>query len=327
MHKQGRFIGLLILLFLLLKFPAALAVGPLPLPANACLLLENTVFVGEEKVLYIDADGTVQQVSRDSFFGDSSAMESAVYAEKIAGDRKHLLYLSSGKLYAINGKQQSEQLSDGGTIVQIANAEGNFFALTGDGEVSVLAGSINPEAYQDCASWQEIVSISTGRDFLVGLRKDGSVAVCGDPAYLNLNRIRKWQNVVQLQASNYQVIALSADGKVLFEGGYWKPGKAELFEYEMPESLPDFSEWTDVVQVTSGNNFMAGLRSDGTIVVDGWYDYYHTEYGIDRATQWKEILYIEADWDSLAAITCSGELLVTPQAYFGEPQQRFVKIP
>lgn len=65
------------------------------------------------------------------------------------------------------------------------------------------------------------------------------------------------------------------------------------------------SEWTDIVQIVGGSSFIAGLKSDGTVVIDGTFQGFMDSSFIQS---WRNVVFISAGFRSLAAVKFDGSV-------------------
>lgn len=136
-------------------------------------------------------------------------------------------------------------------IVSISCAENHVAGLKSDGTV-VAVGS-NSQGQLNVEGWTDIVAIATGSDFTLGLRSDGTVAVAGDctSADAMTETLSAWEDIVAIAAAgNRVVLGLKGDGTVVYFSYF-------TFHVE---------EWTDIVAIAASEDYVAGLRSDGTVV-------------------------------------------------------------
>ncbi|HWP21240.1 MAG TPA: protein kinase [Candidatus Cryosericum sp.] len=104
-----------------------------------------------------------------------------------------------------------------------------------------------------------------------------------------------------LAAGAHYSAVLSFDGTVSVYGG----GKSAI----------DASYWTDIAQISGYGDLLAGLRSDGTVVVNGIDAQYLDNNMIDS---WTDIVQIEVSYHGLLALTQDGYVLYTGNIDTGE---------
>lgn len=156
--------------------------------------------------------------------------------------------ISAGLLYDF---REAESWRD---IVSISAAESHVAGLKRDGTV-VAVGS-NNKGQLHVQGWTGITALATGTDFTLGLRADGTVLVAGDFTYAATKSslseaLSSWTDIVAIAtASNRLVLGLKADGTVVYFSSF-------TFHVE---------NWTDIVSIAASENYVAGLRSDGTVV-------------------------------------------------------------
>ena len=124
--------------------------------------------------------------------------------------------------------------------------------LCADGTVFVT-GTNNSDGQQNVQDWTDIVDISSGPYYTIGLKSDGTVVSTLHNAKYDVSG---WKNIVSISGGYDHMLGLTADGTVVAVGNN---------EY----GQCDVSQWTDIVAISAGNRHSLGLRSDGTIVATG----------------------------------------------------------
>lgn len=122
-------------------------------------------------------------------------------------------------------------------------------------------GTIEADSYlfkdSDFKYWNDVIAISTcGNNTALGLRADGTVLVEGhlDLDFEDIDEIESWTDIVAIDGGiEGTVVGVKSDGTIVSAGfdGVYK----------------DLGSWTDIVSVSVGDNVIAGLRSDGTVIV------------------------------------------------------------
>ena len=79
---------------------------------------------------------------------------------------------------------------------------------------------------------------------------------------------------------------------------------------------PIISSWTDVVSIDSGSDFIAGLRADGTVVVEIADDSYY-QLDID-VSAWRDITKISAAGATLIGLKADGTVVAAGEDYEGQ---------
>lgn len=139
-------------------------------------------------------------------------------------------------------------------IVAVSGAENHVAGLRADGTV-VAAGS-NKQGQLNVQDWTDIIGLATGNDFTLGLRSDGTVAVVGEFTYAEgemplAEALSSWTDIVAIAAAgNRVVLGLKADGTVVYFSS---------MTYHV-------EDWTDIVSIAASEDYVAGLRKDGTVV-------------------------------------------------------------
>lgn len=146
-------------------------------------------------------------------------------------------------------------------------------AVTNDGFVYACY-PFYEDGTEKLEGWNNIVSVSNGRGYVVGLKEDGTVK-CNVYAYSGTIDTSEWKDIVAVSADT-SVIGLKKDGTVVSTG---------LNRY----GEGNVSDWTDIIAISTCTNCTLGLKSDGTVVAVG-----QNTYGQMDVTNWTDIVAIAA---------------------------------
>lgn len=134
---------------------------------------------------------------------------------------------------------------------KIANVEGNGFFSLIDKQVKKIVCCI------DCT-------------FM--LFNDGTVY---SEMFKDKSALSEWKDIVNIGASCSKLVAgVRSNGTVLIYGD----------DYLIESNKIDVSNWTDIIDIAVGVNYIVGLKSDGTVIATGSNTYKQLEVG-----DWKDI--------------------------------------
>ena len=97
-------------------------------------------------------------------------------------------------------------------LVQDPEAPGLWAGLEPD-------GTVMPSDFDGASSWKNIVSLSIGKDFLAGLKKDGTVVVSDRGSSLGVRGkeiISHWKNSVDIISYGDRIAKVCPDGRVVY---------------------------------------------------------------------------------------------------------------
>ena len=111
----------------------------------------------------------------------------------------------------------------------------------------------------DIETWTDIIAVSAGEMYTVGLKADGTLVATGwnetntrDTGRCN---VTEWTNIIAVDTYGHTV-GVKEDG-TLIAAGYNAQGQCNILS------------WTDVVAVATGFSHTVGLQSDGTVLAVG----------------------------------------------------------
>jgi len=152
---------------------------------------------------------------------------------------------------AVRGSIMQVNVVEDGTT-WVTNLEGDIWASAQGVELQVPQG-------QQCiirpGQPPELVMVTAGNAFTVGLKADGTVVAVGhnDDGQCDVG---DWTDITQVAAHGIHTVGLRSDGTVVAVGGnYW--GQC------------DVGGWTDIIQIAAGDSHTLGVKSDGTVVAAG----------------------------------------------------------
>ena len=67
------------------------------------------------------------------------------------------------------------------------------------------------------SEWKNIVAVSAGNSYTVGLKSDGTVVACGKNTYGECD-VSEWQDIVAISAGDSHTVGLKKDGTVVAVG-------------------------------------------------------------------------------------------------------------
>jgi len=175
-------------------------------------------------------------------------------------------------------KKVAEEISEWEYIISLDAGDGHILAL--DDQNKLYCAGDNTYGQCSFEDKSNIVKIFALRRGSILVKNDGSLIVAGE--FVGSSKIAKLNNVVDIDASDDNTIVLLEDGSV------------ETFSKN--KSFTSALAWNDIVQVACGSDFVAGLKKDGTLVID--IDNYVLE---EEVSSWSDIIAIAAGEDYLVA--------------------------
>lgn len=117
---------------------------------------------------------------------------------------------------------------------------GCIAGLKSDGTVVVSHHGIgNGVQYHESEGWTDIIAVSMGFDSLLGLKRDGTVAVAGNLPAKQKDIISAWTDIVAVAAGQNISVGLKADGSIVAAGEL--PGDAafpDMTDLLVPAVVP-----------------------------------------------------------------------------------------
>lgn len=172
-------------------------------------------------------------------------------------------------------------------FVDVATGGGHTIALTEGGRVFAAGGNEHGEC--DTAHWDNIVSIDAGFLLSAGIREDGTVVVTG--AFINTVGVSVNPSMIDKFSGETEPLA------------------------SLDSVRDEISMWTDIVAVRCGANHIAGIRSDGTVVLAGSVSPNFKGMGV---TDWTNVTDLTIDTTHVIALHGDGTATATGLNLKGE---------
>ena len=203
---------------------------------------------------YRKASMALMKIGMPEFMREAYALRSHyLMDERIAWDKygwKRVIALSADGTPHINNEDQSisysKLLKEEKDLVAVEVCSDTVFGLRRDGTV------FTHNKFYDVSSWTDIVALASGRNFLIGLRADGTAVLAGNAVYGKYD-VKDWQDVIAIDCTYEAAYGLRRDGSLI---GIGKTGNA----------ISDRNGWHDIVDIAIGTH-AAALRADGMILL------------------------------------------------------------
>ncbi|WOO37068.1 hypothetical protein R2R35_00820 [Anaerocolumna sp. AGMB13020] len=198
----------------------------------------------------------------------------------------------------------------------IANGIWAAAAITPDGKVRIAYNG-NDKEYASSDSWQNIKALSFhGGDSLEGLTEEGKIITTSTTTAENLRKsaavstsamadivtaVASWKDITAFQTFYPQsAVALDKEGFVYAAYPFFNNG------------LDKLNGWSNITAIADGRSYVAGLRADGSVLVDN-YNY----YGSLDTSDWQDIVALSAS-TSLIGLKDDGTVIATGLNNYGE---------
>ena len=168
-----------------------------------------------------------------------------------AGEMPFPQQVCADNIYGIPVSEWQRNIKDISTDLYFVG--GHILGLTEGGRVVSYGANVN--GCCEVEAWTDVVEIKALPKLSLGVRRDGTVLVTGDSAVAK--QVSSWCNIEHIYGNEGElqyVIGLKYDGTVVCAS----------------ESVPlRTSHWQDIIDISCGNKFIAGLTGDGKVYFAG----------------------------------------------------------
>lgn len=262
-----------------------------------------SVSCGRQHSVGLRSDGTVVAVgNNDDGQCNVSSWRNIVSVSCIGGYSTSITVgLKSDGSVVTTGGSDKYDVSSWTDIVAVIG-DTNLFGLRSDGTV-VMTGPYANGYWVEVLSWNNIVEIACGRSHVAGLKSDGTVVAVGDlaersfsdPVRAKMYRVdygqcdvSSWTNIAAIYCGWNVTVGLKVDGTIIIAG------EMREFPARTLSSIPQLNNlaliFRDIVSVSVGGTYIAGLKSNGSITTMPIHNYGYEEHfkkNIHGVSNWK----------------------------------------
>lgn len=226
-----------------------------------------------------------------------------------------VVYIDSYGAVKGSGSNANGQISNlpSSSAIRVAEGSGFTVILNDDGTLSTI-GLVSKTA-DIVESWKDIVDVAAGNGHVVACDSRGRVFTAGDNSYGQCDLDA--DGIVKVFASEKATFAISEDGHPFWAGEFIGSsllnrhndvrdidvsenglvilnGEGRAFLYTKGPDFMTINTWRDITDIACGNDFVAGLKSDGRVLIAIDNDVIE-----DEVSKWEGIIAIAAGNDYL----------------------------
>ncbi len=207
---------------------------------------------------------------------------------------------------------QYNEVSDWVDIKYLSYAHGRLDALDKDGVIHSTRDTDTSYDYvvDQLKSYTDLSAISTDYDNYVLLSRNGNIyaysAKYSDTLNTFQDRISTWKDVVDVVTGQLRIAALKKDGTVYVAdyNKYLNPSYDYLYD--------EIAGWTNIVAISSASiGPIAGLKSDGTVVISTSYITGTRNNNFYYVSDWNDIIAISKSSTTLLGLKSDGTVVAT----------------
>ena len=150
---------------------------------------------------------------------------------------------------------ENEPVVDNFKLARRIAADWHSVAVMRNGQVKAVGLNSDGQCHTSTYDWRDIIAVSAGAYFTVGLRADGTVVGAGRYEY-NQRNFTGWTNITAVSAGARHTTGLRADGTLL-ACGQNKHNECKV------------THWRNIVRVAAGQDCTFGIKKDGRVLVSG----------------------------------------------------------
>lgn len=166
---------------------------------------------------------------------------------------------------------------------------GSLYSIGIGTENLLVAGDC--EYGQNKLEWNNLISVSAGGFYTIGLYEGGSAIIAGDMDW-RIDNLRPWEHVLQVTSGFDFAAVLLENGQVEVQGNDEPP------DYTSGEFM-DYQNWRDIVQIDAGYHLLAGLSRSGKIFVTGKSSPRIRQELAENPEKWENVVAIAVGGDSI----------------------------
>ena len=248
---------------------------------------------------------------RDDKIENSKQIEEIEYYKNLSKTLQEIEKFRFGDFYTLNQKliqiksldildknytkQVKSFLSNIDKIIISATLGNNYHTVLLRANGTVSAYGLNENGQCNVKDWKDIIKIYAGIYNTVGLKRNGTVVVCGWND--GLKDIKNWKNIIDVKAGKTHIVGLRKDGTVVACG-------------DNTYGQCNVGDWKNIVSISVDGNRTAGLRKDGTVVACG-----DNHLNANNVEYWKDIKDLKIEGASTIGLKKDGTMFACGENY------------
>ena len=237
----------------------------------------NRLAVSPTTVVYIDSKGNVKG-SGDNANGQLSNLPSSGAIKVAEGSSFTVVLKDDGTLssFGLIDKYKNE-ISKWKNLIDVAAGDNHIVAVDKSGKV--YATGDNSSNQCDVDSFENITNVYATKNGTIVKDNTGELSYTGE--FIGSSQVGNFKDIKDIDTSNDNLVVLTSDNKV------------DCIAKD--KSFLNYYKWSDIVDVACGDNFIAALQDDGTVLID-----------TEDTTMEKDV----SKWKNIIAIAASDEYLI-----------------
>ena len=194
-------------------------------------------------------------------------------------------------------KSSESQSVDDKYRIHIAVGKNHIVGVKPDGTVAVYGKNEHGEC--NVGRWKNIQEVAVGDTFTVGLKTDGTAVSCGSNDRGQCN-VFGFKDMIQIAAGAAHTVGLKSDGKVIAVGDN-RLGQC------------DVGDWDDVKMIAVSDSDTFAVKNDGRIVGCG----FHKE-AFKNVFRWRNMKQIALGKEHIVGLGYDGKVLVEGKGFYND---------
>ncbi len=270
--KRNRTVQYLMIIFILV---CLVTMGLIVKYVNKPLIFDisesDRLSVSDNSVAFIGLDGNLKVTGKYS----------DVYEEKVlkvvCGD-SFIATLKDDGSVGLYGSTVEDRTSVSSlkNIVDITAADDHIILTDKYGKIHTVGGNVSGEL--SIEEWKDVTGIKTFKNCTAATDSEGHLVWAGEP--VGRSQFKNYANPLDYDANENMTVVVKNDGTVDYSA--------------YNDHYASLMGWKDIVDVACGDDFVAGLKKDGTVVISSL-----DEEMVSEVKKWENISAIDAGKDYL----------------------------
>lgn len=225
--------------------------------------------VSEKTVSYINKEGRLQTTGALSTYSDDHIVEVT------SGENFVLVLREDGQIdsFGLN-EDKTNEVSKLKDIVYITACDNHIIAIDKLGNIKTIGD--NEYGELDILKWKDIRNIKTFKTGTIGIDEKGYLVYAGN--IVGRSQFNQYKNCLDYDCNEYMTVVIKNDNTVDYSA--------------YNDHYAGVVGWKDIIDVCCGNDFIAGLRNDGKVLINSL-----DEELVEEVSKWENIIAIASSDD------------------------------